>query len=138
MEYCVVVVAFTAGDGVTREVPFSKLLRPDQTTVRFDILDNDCASQADMAEIAEKAWEVISTALRSGKRVLCHCLEGKQRSCTVVAYCAMHTLHLSPAAACALVAEALSLAHSSTGGGFGVIGGASETQVHTDYANVAV
>lgn len=70
---------------VSREVPFSKLLEPDVETERFDVLDeNDASEQDTMTKILPKAVEIIKRARQQNKAVLVHCLEGKMRSATVV------------------------------------------------------
>lgn len=79
------VAAYDLIVNVTREVPFSKCLRSDQETARFDILDDDASDQQAMANVCVSAATLIDTALSAGKKVLVHCLEGKQRSATVAA-----------------------------------------------------
>ena len=70
---------------VTREVPFSKCLRPGQQVARFDVLDEPGSDQRVMTSVCRAAGELIRGAVLDGKKVLCHCLEGKQRSAAVVA-----------------------------------------------------
>lgn len=80
---------------VTREVPFSKLLRKDQRTFRFDILDSDASDQDSMLEILKDSSEVIRSSLESNLKVLVNCLEGKCRSVTVVCHFLMRHLGMT-------------------------------------------
>lgn len=81
---------------VTREVPFSKCLDPFQAVARFDILDDERSDQAAMAVACREAVKLIDVALSAGKVVLCHCLEGKQRSAAVAAAYLILTLQMDP------------------------------------------
>lgn len=98
--------AFDVIVNVTREVPFSKLLRPDQQVVRYDVLDDDASDQAAMATLLRGARVYVLGAVRAGRRVLVHCLEGKQRSCALVAACLMSLLGVPAEEACAIVRRA--------------------------------
>lgn len=79
------VLAYDLIVNVTREVPFSKCLRPDQRIVRYDILDDPDSDQRAMAKVCMSAAQLLHKALSAGDNVLIHCMEGKQRSATVVA-----------------------------------------------------
>ena len=88
---------------VTREVRICNKLRADQRAVRFDTLQVNMSDQASMVQVMRRAYAVISEAMDRGQVVLCHCLEGRQRSCTVVAFCVMTRMRLPPVEACAYV-----------------------------------
>ena len=81
---------------VSREVPFSKCLSPNVEVVRFDVLDeNDASEQDTMLKIFPKAVDAIDQGRQQGKKVLVHCLEGKMRSATVVTAYVMQASSMS-------------------------------------------
>lgn len=71
---------------VSREVPFSKLVREDVTTMRIDVLDEGFRSEQDaLFGSFDAACKLIDWCKENGFDVLVHCLEGKMRSCSVLA-----------------------------------------------------
>ena len=71
---------------VSREVPFSKLLRKDVATMRIDVLDEGFRSEQDaLFSSFDAACKLIDRCRANDVDVLVHCLEGKMRSCSVLA-----------------------------------------------------
>lgn len=80
---------------VSREVPFSKLLKAGVKTARFDVLDEgDFSEQDTMIKLIPKAIAIIHDAIQRGKVILVHCLEGKMRSATIITAYLMQALKL--------------------------------------------
>lgn len=69
----------------TNEVPFSKLMHPDTIRMRIDVLDVGGDGEQDvLLANLPGACSLIRECREKGIRVLVHCAESKQRSCTVV------------------------------------------------------
>ena len=80
---------------IAREVPFSSCLADSVETHKYDIIDDDMQDedmQLKMLHSFPEACNIIKNSLESNRLVLVHCLEGMQRSCSIIMAYLLHSM----------------------------------------------